>query len=228
MVERDDDVILLAKHWMHSTSLCQHPFLLLPATRLQMLDACPVQAMPRNIMTERALREYRKTALAVALAPWRVLRAAEYLENLCQCNESQNWPEPPTPIFFRDGRQRAVDCLLDQETEGSAWLDFAPGTPKRVTVSHKSAAVSKKRVIGKTTPVEQEKEKEKDEFVGPKSKCYRKAQGAKCSRDQIKSRQGKPATSNRWPNREAFNPKQAWVQQMSLQCQRLWAVQETA
>ena len=52
-------------------------------------------------MTERLLREYRKTAEVVGCQPWNLLKARKYLEKLCDNNQSGFVPHPPVLDVIR-------------------------------------------------------------------------------------------------------------------------------
>ena len=96
--EAADDVVLLIKDRMSSFRLCQSPLVVLPAARLVNLTES-LKVLPRNPLGERALHEFRKTAKAVAMPPWNMTDAAEYLNAWCQNNEASDWPAP-IPLHF--------------------------------------------------------------------------------------------------------------------------------
>ena len=98
--ENKSDVFLLCKHYMHSTSLTQKPALLLPANRLSRLGPAPTEPLARNSFSERQLQEFRKTARQIALAPWNLIRASNYLVELCDSNEAKRIFEPPELVFL--------------------------------------------------------------------------------------------------------------------------------
>ena len=49
----------------------------------------------RNVLGERLLLEYRKTADVAGCQPWNLLKARKYLEKLCLDNETGHVPQPP-------------------------------------------------------------------------------------------------------------------------------------
>ena len=49
----------------------------------------------QNVLGERLLQEYRKTAEVVGCQPWNLLKARKYLEKLCLDNETGHVPQPP-------------------------------------------------------------------------------------------------------------------------------------
>ena len=50
---------------------------------------------PRNELSERAVREYKEMAIAVAARPWNLQRAKDYITALVENNVSKAWPAPP-------------------------------------------------------------------------------------------------------------------------------------
>ena len=59
------------------------------------------------------------------------------------------WPPPP-PIEFllQQPRPQCEMCA----SEFAAWYDFAPGTPKQISVFAKKAALPRRRITGKSHP----------------------------------------------------------------------------
>ena len=52
-----------------------------------------------NELTPEAIKEFRKTVVAVQKDPWNLLVAAEYLTKFCDNNEARKTPEPPELKF---------------------------------------------------------------------------------------------------------------------------------
>lgn len=52
------DVVMLAKEWVHSASLCQQPLLLLPKNYIKRLDGIQLQAHVRTDLSHRECEEH--------------------------------------------------------------------------------------------------------------------------------------------------------------------------
>ena len=85
-----DDVVMLAKQYMHSRALSQEPLLVLPKgvwdenmeqrQHLRMMtEILPTGILPttdgRNQWTETTIKEYRKTASLILKDPWKLDKA---------------------------------------------------------------------------------------------------------------------------------------------------------
>ncbi len=133
-----DDVIMCAKHFWSSPRLSQAPMLALPRALALTLPQAPTKDCPRNPLGEKQLAEYRRTAKKVAASPWRLLRAAEYLEKWCNQNEQQTWPQPrrlewvvePAPQGMSSDPVKALPDVLK---------DYAPQPPVAITITKASA-----------------------------------------------------------------------------------------
>ena len=140
----ENDVILLAKKWITSSCLPQHPLLLLPQERCSLLVTSVPDAILRpNALSKRALRQYQKTANVISEQPWNMKDAAKYLREWCFRNERNMSFRPAELCFYtseclKSDRLHASKHLTGagkhEVGEGLAWTDFAPGTPKRVVV----------------------------------------------------------------------------------------------
>jgi hypothetical protein len=76
----NNDCVCLFKQFLSSTELTQRPIVTLPFDRLQKLmyqNLCP---LPRNVLTRKAITEFRKTAKVISNPPWGLTRGAEFLE----------------------------------------------------------------------------------------------------------------------------------------------------
>lgn len=147
----DQDVFLLCKQFMHSSALSQKPLLILPAERLSRLaPSGPGNVVPRNDLGERTIHEFRKTAKAVAKHPWSLTAASQYLEELCDRNESHQWPHPPVLQFINTPVEE-LSPLIDQRDQVGLPVeltDFAPGTPRKVEVGEVRANQRRNRGRG--------------------------------------------------------------------------------
>ena len=86
------DVVLLVKQFMRDIKMAQSPILVQPQSVAGALRREDLTVMPRNALGDRGLKEYRKTAAAVALEPWKLFKAQQYLEHLCDRNERGELP----------------------------------------------------------------------------------------------------------------------------------------
>ena len=135
-VQSEDDVFLLVKQFMWSQCLSQHPILVLPASKLLELPDGPTVSLPRNQLSKRTISEYRKTADVVSQKPWNLNRAALYLKQLCDNNESEEWLPPPVLEFIVRSRH-AINMFAPRLSivPDPELMAFAPGTPREVKVS---------------------------------------------------------------------------------------------
>ena len=131
------DVFLLCKQFMHSSTLTQKPTLILPASRIQLVDPEPKMVLPKNKLSDRQIAEFRKTATAISEPPWSLLKASRYLTALCDDNVLGNQGVPPQLVYFLtpadalENLQRARDNAGPPEDI----LNFAPGTPRKVVAT---------------------------------------------------------------------------------------------
>ena len=88
------DVILICRQYIHSTTLSQEPVVFLPTGIVKKLDGSKLKVAATNLLNERTLSEFRKTATAVARSPWELLKAQRWLDNLCEQNTLTNFGEP--------------------------------------------------------------------------------------------------------------------------------------
>ena len=80
---------------------------------------------------------FRKTARQIALAPWNLIRASNYLVELCDSNESKRTFEAPQLVSFVESAEalRLRENMRQAAGPPEELLTFAPGTPKRVVVN---------------------------------------------------------------------------------------------
>ena len=95
--EHPKDVVLLLKGAMRDKDLMQQPMLFLPHERLSRLDARgPTFVNPRNKFGKQKADKFLATAAIVKAEPWKLTRAAEYLEklvarNICEWQRPRPW-----------------------------------------------------------------------------------------------------------------------------------------
>jgi hypothetical protein len=152
---RDCDVILLIKQWMNSRCLSQPPLVVLYESRLRhLLLSGPSLVLKHNKLSDTALQKYEKTAAAVEKAPWKLTLASKYLRDWCFQNKNALALAPLQMNLYTNSYMK--DIIMEdraKQLEGPqhiasdqmaladdlSFQDFAPGTPKRVTVNHASA-----------------------------------------------------------------------------------------
>lgn len=147
--EHPQDAILLLKKNVCSDRLAQPPQLLFPHAYLSKLDpAGPTTVMPRNKLSARAIAEYRKTAQAIAQHPWYLFSAAKYLQDWATNNENGQQPmEPPLNKYVLEAH--TDNTILANVTHAG---DFAPGTPRFVTVTRAAPTKAVQRRIRTKQP----------------------------------------------------------------------------
>ena len=110
-IDVDNDAILLVKEWMHSQEFSQDPMLLLPAAIASKLDPRNITAAPLIDMGEVTIRQFRKTADAVALPPWNLVKAQAYLHEICDRNEKPHDPVVCNLKFLVDYQMKPLARL---------------------------------------------------------------------------------------------------------------------
>jgi hypothetical protein len=76
--------------------------LLTPTAFERLATIVPTAIRSTNALSARALKEYRKTAAAVADAPWHLKDAQEYLLDWCADNENGHGELPVIGSSVRD------------------------------------------------------------------------------------------------------------------------------
>ena len=128
----DDDVVMLVKQFIHSTSLCQQPQLFLRSSDLADLDRTVLwTAMKRNLLSKESVKQYQRTARLVEKDPWFHTRAADYLRKWVDQNEKQDWGSHK--LFELEFVMKTRDAKLEPENS-VFWHQFAPDPPKVVAV----------------------------------------------------------------------------------------------
>ena len=129
----DSDVVLTVKQWMSSVEPSQDPILVLPAeTRARLDSAAGLSPMPPNAFSQQTLKEFRKTAELVAQEPWGLLRAQQYLQEMCDLNEAgeASGVPPKLDLIFK-----VTDAALE---EGPIMADLVPASddpaPRKIRV----------------------------------------------------------------------------------------------
>ena len=92
-----DDIVLLVKHHLSSDGYAQPPQCLIPNSRFELLEGVPGPA-PRNVFSQIQTKEFLKTAHLVKQVPWKLDKAASYLERLVHGNaDDDHHHEQPMP-----------------------------------------------------------------------------------------------------------------------------------
>ena len=121
-----DDVVVMCKQFWCSTSLSQPPMVFLPHHQYKSLEKAPNEVLPRNTLSEKACKEYRKTAKFCNESAWKLTRAGKYLLDWVKQNEQKTWPPGPELPWLSTPNMQApwMTNLLPLNDE---WKKYAPG-----------------------------------------------------------------------------------------------------
>ena len=61
-----------------------------------------------NSFSDVQLKEYAKTAVEVAKSPWNLLKAQQYLQELCDANRKGGMQKPPKLHFIFNHRMQPM------------------------------------------------------------------------------------------------------------------------
>ena len=143
----EDDVVLLVKQYMNHTCLAQQPMTILSQTTL---DSMPISGpngiLRRNVMNEKLVKEYQKTANLVEQEPWCLHVAANYLRTWTSENQNQIQRRPPQ-FQFEPLSLTSLQSALTLEHE--LLQEFAPNQPKIVAVEQGPPALPKPKASPK-------------------------------------------------------------------------------
>ena len=106
-----DDVVLIAKKYVHSTSAAQQPLLFLPHAVANRLSVDTLRWNTPNVFSDRTCKEFLKTAKAVGSHPWYLSRAQNYLESLI-ANNKKGARGKPVELDFVFNYRIASSLLL--------------------------------------------------------------------------------------------------------------------
>eukprot|EP00959_Pyramimonas_sp_CCMP1952_P078569 1642094-Pyramimonas_sp.AAC.1 len=84
---------------MHDAQFSQAPLLLLPESAANKIDPSKLQIAPARIFKDEQIKEFRKTADAIAKPPWNLVKGQQYLTKLCDAQD-QGWGVEPEPLHF--------------------------------------------------------------------------------------------------------------------------------
>ena len=164
----------MVKHYIHSDQLSQPPMLVIPQAHMEKIDTvAPSLALGRNNLSERQCKEFRKTAKSIEGHPWGLRTASTYLQDLVANNQNKSWPGPEALSFLTEGPRDIPRMMPDEFIE---WYDFAPKSPKVVTVRARGSAPPKAKGTAKAKAKSKGKAKAKSKAQGKaKAKATPKA-----------------------------------------------------
>eukprot|EP00435_Cladocopium_sp_Y103_P008315 s3646_g2.t1 len=122
-----DDICMVVKQYMSSPNPSQEPFLAMPKTVVDQLDPKRLQPSQRNQWNETTLKEFRKTAQAVAALPWQLVRAKDYLDKICRENEAGLVNDPIPLKSFMQRRDPSPEAQVQAPEPPDA-----PDPPRRI------------------------------------------------------------------------------------------------
>ena len=96
------DVVMVCKQFWASDQLAQPPLLWCPHSWYAQLRQVPWARRDRNRLSERQVKEYKKTTESVVQKPWCLLRARAYLEKWVADNQAGTDGGPPTIPLLTD------------------------------------------------------------------------------------------------------------------------------
>ena len=125
------DVVMVCKQFWASDQLAQPPLLWCPHSLYAGLKQVPWARKDRNVMSERHMKEYKKTAAAVVQKPWCLLRAGAYLEKWVADNQAGTYGAPPTIPLLTSMVGSEPVWGEDMAVE---WQEYAPVPPAKIQV----------------------------------------------------------------------------------------------
>ncbi len=125
-----EDVVMVCKQFWASDRLAQPPLLWIPHSYFARLGRFPTTPAERNTLSERQIKEYKKTAAEVVKKPWCLFRAGDYLEKWVANNTAGTYGRPPDIPFLLAEDSEPVWS----EEMAVEWRDYAPAPPVRIAV----------------------------------------------------------------------------------------------
>ena len=127
-----DDVLMLVKEHMNKTYLAQKPLVLIQHCDLQSMPLTgPTSLLPRNLLPEKMIKEYSKTATLVENPPWHLNRAATYLREWVSANMESVQKDAPSFSLGTKSETGSGESVL---AEYDRLQEFAPDPPKQIKV----------------------------------------------------------------------------------------------
>ena len=91
---------MVCKQFWSDDRLAQPPLLWIPHSRFALLGRFPTAPQDRNTLSDRHIKEYKKTAVEVVKSPWSLHRAGAYLLGWVADNEARKFAKPPAIPFL--------------------------------------------------------------------------------------------------------------------------------
>ena len=107
------DTVLVVKQYLHHKDFSQPPLLAMPQSVAASLREETLKPSSLNPLGDRLLKEFRKTAEAIAAQPWNLLRGKMYLEKFCDDNEKEIVLQPPKLNCLFQYKMPALNLLPD-------------------------------------------------------------------------------------------------------------------
>ena len=141
---RPDDVILLTKLYIASTSLSQPPMVFCPAEFMEVLNIQDLALARSAVLSDRQAKELSKSASHFRHEPLNMQQASDYLDSLVSCDGTPQGAPPPCPFLFED------EVVLRFEEVSSGDEQEAPegllGNPAAAVVSVEGAGARAPRM----------------------------------------------------------------------------------
>lgn len=141
---RPDDVILLTKLYIASTSLSQPPMVFCPAEFMEVLNIKDLALARSAVLSDRQAKELSKSASHFRHEPLNMQQASDYLDSLISCDGTPQGAPPPCPFLFED------EVVLRFEEVSSGDEQEAPegllGNPAAAVVSVEGAGARAPRM----------------------------------------------------------------------------------
>ena len=142
---RHDDVILLTKLYIASTSLSQPPMVFCPAEFMEVLNIQDLALARSAVLSDRQSKELSKSALHFRHEPLNMQQASDYLDSLVACDGAPQGAPPPCPFLFEDEVVLQFEAISGDEhaaPEAPAGL----GNPAAAVVSVEGAGARAPRM----------------------------------------------------------------------------------
>ena len=135
IAEHPDDVILMTKLYMASTSLSQPPIVFCPAVFLKKLNIKDLEMANSAVLSARQKKELGKSATYFDGPPLNLHKAAEYLRSLINCDGSPQGTPEPCPWIFDDAKVIHFETITDDDDDPSLAAAASAAQPSAARVS---------------------------------------------------------------------------------------------
>ena len=140
---RPDDVILLTKLYIASTSLSQPPMVFCPAEFMEVLNIKDLALARSAVLSDRQAKELSKSASHFRHEPLNMQQASDYLDSLVSCDGTPQGAPPPCPFLFEDEVVLRFEEVSGDEQEAPEGL---LGNPAAAVVSVEGAGARAPRM----------------------------------------------------------------------------------